>query len=160
MTSHRGYHRALPVFAGSREGAPLINQQKNIVPVLPRSMRFRNTSTTKFALSGRTGKRIMMLLLELAAMLVVGFVFGRIWQVRHQLLLDEDVRRRLNESGVTIRERPQAIDSKSSMLSDRRNNNFPVTPTSTLHFHADPGAYAGRFHGLHKSLQHVRASSM
>jgi hypothetical protein len=101
----------------------------------------------------------MMLLLELAVTLLLGFVLGRVWQIRQQLLLDESVRRRLDESGATSKERPHAIDSKSSVLSDRRNNSFPVAPTSTLHFQANAAAYAGRFHALHQSLQHVRTSS-
>lgn len=102
----------------------------------------------------------MIHLIELATMLLLGFVLGRIWQIRQQLLLNVYVQRRLDENGTARRERLEAPDLKSSMVPDLRSNDFPVASPPTLHFHANPAAFAGRFHALHQSLQQVRASSV
>lgn len=101
----------------------------------------------------------MLLAFELITTLLLGFVLGRIWQIRQQILLAEHVdnRRRPVESGIMGQgsERSQATDYKSLMASDRQNNARPISPASAVRLSGRPAASPGRFHALHQSLHHV-----
>jgi hypothetical protein len=114
---------------------------------------FGNILRGKLAASGGTGTYIMLFAIELITVLLLGFVLGRIWQIRKGLILTEDVRRRLDESSVARNERPQA-DRSYSTLSDHRYK-VPAAPAPALHLRNSPSTFAGRFRALHQSLQHA-----
>lgn len=90
----------------------------------------------------------MLLAVELIATLLVGFLLGRIWQIR-QLLLAEQ-----------ISKRSQATDCKPSMPLDRPTKEVRPASAAALHFHSSPTAFAGRFRASHQSLQHVGGSAV
>jgi hypothetical protein len=99
----------------------------------------------------------MIFAIELITVLLLGFVLGRIWQIRQGLILAEDVRRRLDESSVASNERPRA-DCNYAALSGHRNK-APAAPAPALHLRNSPAAFAGRFRALHQSLQHAGGSA-
>lgn len=105
----------------------------------------------------------MILAVELISALLLGFVLGRIWQIRQQLLLAEPGRkrqhpleRRVVHQGVG---RSQTTDRSPSMPSDRQNEELAAAPASPLHFRTSPAVFAGRFRALHNSLHYVGGSA-
>jgi hypothetical protein len=106
----------------------------------------------------------MVMLVGMLTTLLLGFVLGRIWQIRQQLVLTEhqrtrqhSVERRVANQGA---ERSQTIDRKPLVSSHRPNEEVPAAPASALHFRSSPAAFAGRFRALHQSLQHVGGSAL
>lgn len=106
----------------------------------------------------------MLLVIELITVLLFGFVLGRIWQIRQQLVLAEHHRK--SQHAVERRfanqsaERSQTIDRKPSVSSHRPNKEVPAAPASALRFRSSPAAFAGRFRALHQSLHHVGGSAL
>jgi hypothetical protein len=124
-----------------------------------RCFSFGNNLRAKLAASVVDGDKIMLLAVELITMLVLGFVLGRIWQIRQELLLAEHVvKRRLpdeNEIESQGSERSQTTGRNSSMPSDRQTESLPVAPVSARLLRGSPMASRGRFQTLHQSLHPV-----
>jgi hypothetical protein len=104
----------------------------------------------------------MLLAVELITTLVLGFLLGRIWQIRRQILLAENVskRRRPIASGVAGKDRSQPTDCKPSMLLDRSKKELRPAPAAALHFRSSPAVFAGGFRASHQSLRHVDGSAL
>jgi hypothetical protein len=66
----------------------------------------------------------MLLATELIVTLLLGFVLGRIWQIRQQILFDECVRRRSYESAAAGKER------RTATVFNVHNNARPISPAS------------------------------
>jgi len=101
----------------------------------------------------------MVLAIELIITLLLGFVLGRIWQIRQQILLAEYVDRRHHpfESAMADQGSARSQAAKPS-LSDDRNNNLPVVPVSAVRLRGGTAPIAGRFHALHQHLHHAAES--
>jgi hypothetical protein len=56
----------------------------------------------------------MLLAVELIITLLVGFVLGRIWQIRQQILFAEHVQRRSYKSALANKESSTSDDPQSS----------------------------------------------
>lgn len=73
------------------------------------------------------GSKSMLLAIELILTLLVGFVLGRVWQIRQQILFAERVRRRSFKISVADKERPPATASNLG------NKARPTSPVSAMH---------------------------
>jgi hypothetical protein len=104
----------------------------------------------------------MVMLVGMITTLLLGFLLGRIWQIRQEILLAEQVHKRQHaaEWSVAIEASRQspATDSKPSVLSDRRNAGLLRAPVPAVRFRGGSIASPGRFRALHQSLQHVGGS--
>jgi hypothetical protein len=67
----------------------------------------------------------MLLAVELIITLLVGFVLGRIWQIRQQILFAEHVQRRSYKSALANKESPPATTLSL------QGNARPISPAST-----------------------------
>jgi hypothetical protein len=72
-----------------------------------------------------TGTEVMLLAVELIITLLLGFVLGRIWQIRQQILFAEQVQRRSYKSAPANKE-----PSPATTLS-LQGNARPISPAST-----------------------------
>lgn len=97
----------------------------------------------------------MMLALELIITLLLGFVLGRIWEIRQRLVLAEHQRQRQHSIGRPVlnkvAERSQTTDRNPSVLSDRHNKELPAASASALPFRSGPAAFAGRLRASHQT---------
>jgi hypothetical protein len=103
----------------------------------------------------------MILAVELIIALLFGFVLGRIYEIRKQLVLAQQLRnrqhtieRRLCDRGT---QRSQKPDRKPSIFSARPNKEVSAAPASALPFRSSPTAFAGRLRGSQQS--HIGGSS-
>lgn len=96
----------------------------------------------------------MMLVLELITTLLLGFVLGRIWEIRQRLVLAERRRQRQHSVGRRVvhqgAERSQTTDRAPSVPSDRHNKELSAASASALPFRSGPAAFAGRLRASHQ----------
>jgi hypothetical protein len=105
----------------------------------------------------------MVLGIGLLTALLFGFVLGRIWQIRQQIIWVEGVDKR--RSPYTVKSdrtsgRSQLIDSEASASRSNTNNGLAVAPEPIVRLRGGPAPFTGRFQGLHQSLHHAGASSL
>lgn len=83
---------------------------------------------------GVHGDRIMLLAVELIITLLIGFVLGRIWQIRQQILLDERIRERFHENSSADGGRPAALafNLHISPASAKRRKNGTALPVQKV----------------------------
>jgi hypothetical protein len=98
----------------------------------------------------------MMLVLELITTFLLGFLLGRVWEIRQRLVLAEHRHRRQRRHSVGRRvvnrgaERSQTTDSNPSVPSDRHNKELSAASASALPFRSGPAAFAGRLRASHQ----------
>jgi hypothetical protein len=103
----------------------------------------------------------MVLSVELLAMLLLGFVLGRIWQIRQQILLAGPVGKPQSPNNAVANRgsaRRQAIDLSPSP-SHRQNNDLPPRPGSEVRLRGGPAPFTGRFPAVHRPLQYALEGS-
>ena len=97
----------------------------------------------------------MMLVFELTTTLLVGFLLGRIWEIRQRLVLAERLRQRQSSVKRPVisqnAERSQPAGRNPSVPSDRHDKELTVASASALPFRSGPAAFAGRFRALHQT---------
>ena len=92
----------------------------------------------------------MMLFIELVGTLLLGFVLGRLYEIRQQLVLAQELRnrqrsveRRLAHRGT---QRSQTAE-RNQLFSDRPNKEVSAAAASGLPFRSSPAVLAGRSRG-------------
>jgi hypothetical protein len=91
---------------------------------LSRMVFIRQLLNEKIAASGMYGLRVMLLAFELIITLMLGFVLGRIWQIRQQIVLSERAPRRSYKRSTASQERP--LPNAPKFFNDAR----PISPAS------------------------------
>jgi len=104
----------------------------------------------------------MVLFIELVVTLLLGFVLGRLYEIRQQLVLSQGlhnrqhpVERRLAHRGT---QRSQAVERKQ-LFSGRSHKEVSAAPASALPFRSSPAVLAGRSRGSQHPWAHVGGSS-
>lgn len=105
----------------------------------------------------------MMLFAELIGTLLLGFVLGRIYEIRQQLVLAQE--RRTNRQHPVERRLPSRGPQRSQttapkhLLSGRPKKEVSAAPASALPFRSSPAVLAGRSRGSQHIWAHVGGSS-
>jgi hypothetical protein len=96
----------------------------------------------------------MMLVLELMTTLLLGFVLGRIWEIRQRLILAEYQRQLQRSAGRRVgnqgTERSQTTGRNPSIPA-HHHKEVSAAPASALHFRSGPAAFAARLCALHQT---------
>jgi len=102
-----------------------------------------------------------MLFIELAGTLLLGFVLGRLYEIRQQFVLAQELHNRQHpvERRLAHRGRQRSQTAERKQLFSGRPNKEVSAPASALPFRSSPAVLAGRSRGSQHPWAHVGGSS-